>query len=102
MSRNDPQGVGIGAKGNNNPPGANSANPNPNIGSSNAPPAPANRADPPPLVIGSLNSAQVPAQNQPPEEEKKIDKIAMTAMADRNPQLVRSYLLPNNDRYILE
>lgn len=60
MSRNDPQGVGIGARGINNPTGANPANSDPNAGSNNAPPAAANQADPVSAQIGSLNAAQVP------------------------------------------
>ena len=64
-------------------------------------------ADPAAGAAGAAQPAGAAEQAQPAAAEANNERpqqqlAAINPMMDYNPQLVRSYLLPNNDRYILE
>lgn len=51
--------------------------------------------------MAAPNAAARPAEDSKKAEENKVDITIGTNILS-NPRLTRSYLLPNNDRYILE
>ena len=105
MSLNDPYGAGGDP---NAPPGGagNIELANRGLGANNNAGDPLNSAGNASARPGDASGdAAAPAQSAAAVEENKAaapSQIVVNPMREWHPQLVRSYMLPNNDRYILE
>ena len=107
MSQNDPYG----ASGNAPPVAGGSGNielANRGLGANNNPGQSLNLAgvagagDAAGGAAGDAAAGPAPAAAAEESKSAAINQIVVNPMREWHPQLVRSYMLPNNDRYILE
>ena len=107
MSQNDPYG----ASGNALPVAGGSGNielANRGLGANNNPGQSLNLAgvagagDAAGGAAGDAAAGPAPAAAAEESKSAAINQIVVNPMREWHPQLVRSYMLPNNDRYILE
>lgn len=98
MSLNNQLGGGGDPSSNNIPLGGSASNANPAGG----PAAGAGSANNPASAQAQIAAPGGAAANPAEENKERHQQLATNPVNDWNPQLVRSFLLPNNDRYLLE